>query len=565
MSIKQMEYNKKYLIGIGAALFPCMIAVGSNIQSSEKGNKIPVEMPAEKPNIIFFISDDMERIMFNCLPEGKGKNLTPNIDLLAREGVVLLGQHVSSSVCTPSRYSCLMGQYASRSASDRFISDTRKNEGVTVVQWNSYIPNGTKTIGTLLQQQGYRTGFVGKNHVIEAPGWKKLALNADPADPKVKQELLKNARIIEENIKRSGFDFAGANYQDNPHYLGPEKLRSQNLDWVTAKGLEFMDQKSDQPFFLYFATTVPHGPSDAAHSWNGDRRITSEGYLDKVPDVLPAKETIAQRLIAAGLAKPGKIPDEKANTVWIDDAVGALMKKLKETGKYDNTIIVFFTDHGQWAKGSVYEGGVSSPSIIWKKGGFKCGSVNSDLLSNIDFAPTLYEMAGGNPETISSFDGKSFLPILNGEKREIHESLYFEMGFSRGVLKDSLKYIALRYPEFANNWTIEQRKDVLEKWNKSRMDNKMSYHYTDPEMPFSHVMLIPGGGDAEHLSTKRYKHYFEPNQLYDLRNDPEEQHNLYGKPEYSAKQEELKTELKKYLNMLPGNFGEFKKHNSLNR
>ena len=103
MNIKQTEYNKKYLIGIGAALFPCMIAVGSNFQSEENGNKIPVEMPAEKPNIIFFITDDMERIMFNCLPEGKGKNLTPNIDLLVKEGVVLLGQHVSSSVCTPSQ------------------------------------------------------------------------------------------------------------------------------------------------------------------------------------------------------------------------------------------------------------------------------------------------------------------------------------------------------------------------------------------------------------------------------------------------------------------------------
>jgi len=548
----------KYLAGM-IVLLPFITTAGNAFHSEKKETKITRLVPSAKPNIIFFISDDMERVMFNCLPEGKGKNLTPNIDQLVKEGVVLMGQHVSSAVCTPSRYSCLTGQYASRSACNEFVSDTRKMEGATVVQWNSYIPNGSKTIGSLLQQQGYRTGFVGKNHAIEAPGWKKLALNADPADPQVKQELLKNARIIEENIKRTGFDFVGANYQDNPHYLGPEKLRSQNLDWVTAKGLEFMDQKSDQPFFLYFATTVPHGPSDAEHSWNGDRRITSEGYLDKAPDVLPTKETIAQRLIAAGLAKPGNVSNEKANTVWIDDAVGALVKKLKETGKYDNTIIVFFNDNGMFAKGSVYEGGVSCPSIIWKKGGFKCGNTNNELITNIDFAPTLLELAGGNPDAIKSFDGISFLPILNGEKKKIHESLYFEMGFSRGVLKDSMKYIALRYPEFANNWTWDERRDVLDHWNKSRIENKMTYHFTDPAMPFSHVMLIPGGGDAEFPSTLRYKHYYEPNQLYDLRTDPQEQNNLYGKPEYTAKQEELKTELLKYLNNLPGNFGELKK------
>ena len=557
MKILPIGNKSKYLAGL-IVILPSLIFAGNVLHSEKKETKITNLGPSEKPNIIFFISDDMERIMFNCLPEGKGKNLTPTIDRLVKEGVVLMNQHVSSAVCTPSRYSCLTGQYASRSTCAEFTSYTRKMEGATVVQWNSFIPNGGKTIGSLLQQQGYRTGFVGKNHAIEAPGWKKLALNADPANPLVKQELLKNARIIEENIKKTGFDFAGANYQDNPHYLGPEKLRTQNLDWVTAKGLEFMEQKSDQPFFLYFATTVPHGPSDAAHSWNGDRRITSEGYLDKIPDVMPAKETIAQRLIAAGLAKPGNISDEKANTLWIDDAVGALVKKLKETGKYDNTIIVFFNDHGQWAKGSVYEGGVSSPSIIWKKGGFKCGNINTDLISNIDFAPTLFEMAGGNPETIKSFDGTSILPILNGGKKKIHESLYFEMGFSRGILKDSMKYIALRYPEFANKWTSDERKEVLEKWNNFRIENKMEYHFTDPTMSFSHIMLIPGGGDAEYKSTLRYKHYYEPNQLYDLRTDPEEQNNLYGKPEYAAKQEELKTELVKYLNTLPGNFGELK-------
>jgi hypothetical protein len=71
-------------------------------------------------------------------------------------------------------------------------------------------------------------------------------------------------------------------------------------------------------------------------------------------------------------------------------------------------------------------------------------------------------------------------------------------------------------------------------------------------------MLIPGGGDAEYPSTKRYAHYYDPDQLYDLRTDPEEQVNLFDDPAYQDKVKELQAELRKYLLKLPGIFGEFK-------
>ena len=551
--------NLPFKISILALI--ALIAVTAINVNAEKKDKESPQIKAKKPNIIFFIADDMERYMFNFLPEGHGKNLSPHIDKLANEGVVMMGQHVSSSVCTPSRYSCLTGQYASRAKCQDFKNFTKKMKGQTAVQWNTYIVPGQTTIGTLLKNLGYVTGFYGKNHAVEAPGWKKLPLKTDPKDPEAVAVLKKDQEIIQEQLKKCGFDYSGALYQDNPSYLGPEKLRTQNLDWITDAALKFLDKvkNDDKPFFLYYATTVPHGPSDAAHSWNGDRHISAEGILDTVPTVLPPKETIPKRLIEAGLVKPGeKIPDAKANVLWIDDALGALMNKLKEQGKLDNTIIFFFNDHGQHAKGSIYEGGVSSPSMVWKAGGFELDGVCNALVSNIDFAPTIFDMAGGDPDTVKSFDGISFLPILNNNKCKTHESLYFEMGYSRGVLKDGLKYIALRFPEFAENWDLAKRKEVLDKWNDFRKKNKLRYHYTDPSLPFSHLMLIPGGGDAEYPSTKRYKHYYDKDQLYDLRVDPEEQHNLIDDPRYQDKVVELRNILKSYLQDLPGTFGEFK-------
>jgi arylsulfatase A-like enzyme len=536
-----------------------MLTACNNASSESNKKKHKDEVKAQKPNIVFFIADDMERYMFNCLVEGKGKNLSPNIDRLVEEGVVMMGQHTSSSVCTPSRYSCLTGQYASRSVCKEFTDFTKKMGGQTVIQWNTFIVPGQTTIGTLLKEKGYVTGFYGKNHAVEAPGWKKLPLDTDPTSPEAVKVLKRNAQIISEQLKKCGFDYSGALYQDNPSYLGPEKLRYQNLDWITDEALKFLDKTGDQPFFLYYATTVPHGPSDAAHSWNGDRHVTAEGILDTVPNVLPPKETIPKRLIDAGFVKPGqKIPDAKANTLWIDDALGALIKKLEEQGKLDNTIIFFFNDHGQYAKGSVYEGGVSDPSIIWKKDGFKAKGVIDALVSNIDFAPTILEMAGGDPSKVDSFDGTSMMPLLNKEKDKIHESLYFEMGFSRAVLKDSIKYIALRFPKFAEDWDLKKRKEVLDKWNDFRKKNKLRYHYNDPSLPFSHLMLIPGGGDAEYPSTKRYKHYYDKDQLYDLRIDPKEQNNLFNDPKYKDKVVELQNLLREYLKDLPGIFGEFK-------
>lgn len=567
-NIKSNKSNKLFsrsAKNLGMAMMPICLLAGQNMtQASE-----PVTKPfypkaktlvsqQEKPNIIFFIADDMESFQFNCLPEGKGKNLTPNLDRLAKEGTVMFGQHVSSAVCTPSRFSCLTGQYASRAQNEGFLKDTKRMDGETVVQWNSFMTPESNSIAKLLKGLGYTTGFFGKDHVIEAEGWKKLPLDTDPTDPAAVKVLKRNAELIANAMKACGFDAAGGNYYDNPSYLGPEKLRYHNLDWITEKSLDFMNKAENQPFFLYYATTVPHGPTNAEQAWDADRRITSEGILDKAPNVQPAKETIPQRLIEAGLATPGNIPENVANVLWIDDALGALMQRLEDQGKLDNTIIYFFSDHGQYAKGSVYEGGVKTPSVIWKKGGFKCGHSNEALVSNIDFAPTIYEMAGGNSKKVKAFDGKSFLPILNGEKEKIRESLYFEMGFSRGILKDNHKYIALRYPEYAMNWDLKTRQKKLDKWNNFRIENKLKYHFTDASLPFSHLMLIPGGGDAEFPSTNRYKHYYDADQFYDLNEDSKEQNNVYTDKKYAGKLKELKKELKKYLKDLPGVFGEYK-------
>ena len=522
---------------------------GTSAMSIAALNLLSCGSKSRPPNIIFFIADDMRSEMFNCLPEGQGKNWTPNMDRLAREGTLMMGQHVSSPVCTPSRYSCLTGRYASRAINDAFIQFTQKQQGQTVIQWNSFITEMDETLPRFLQKAGYKTGMVGKNHVVDVKNLYRFpSYDLDPKSSEIKQKLKDNSEKIKTAIRRIGFDYVSHVYHNNPNFIGLKALAVQNLDWITEGGIEFIDKSGEQPFFLYFATTVPHSPTEPKRSWNADPLVTANGYLKVPPNVMPPRHTIPKRIREAGLE--GK---NRENLLWLDDSLGALIQRLEKHNLMDNTIIFFFNDHGQNAKGTIYQGGVHNPSIIWKKGGFPCGTICETHVSNIDFAPTILEMAGCGISG-TRFDGHSFYPALQGSKKPIHEALYFELGFVRGIRQGRWKYIALRYPEYARKMTLEKRKELLEKYNEGRRFRNMVIVNTDPSKPFSHLEVLPGGGHAEFESTGKYPGYYDADQLYDLSADPNEQNNLASHPDCQNKLNDMKQKLRKILNTLPGTF-----------
>ena len=105
----------------------------------------------------------------------------------------------------------------------------------------------------------------------------------------------------------------------------------------------------------------------------------------------PPVKSLQERIKAAGYEGTNR-----ENILWLDDAVAALFKKLEQEGVLENTIVVFFNDHGQDFKGTLYEGGVNSQAFIWKKGGFKVGHKMTNPVSNVDFLPTLLDLAGGS-------------------------------------------------------------------------------------------------------------------------------------------------------------------------
>ena len=229
-----------------------------------------------------------------------------------------------------------------------------------------------------------------------------------------------------------------------------------------------------------------------------------------------------------------------------------MIKKLEKEKILDNTIIFFFSDHGQEAKGTLYQGGVHDPSIVWKSGGLPAGETSTALISNIDFTPTILDIAGVEYDP-KSFDGVSFKPQLLGKKSK-KRTLYFELGYARAIRIGNWKYIAVRYPDFINNWTIEDKKRVLDEYNAERRRKYLKIVTEDPSEPFSHFNAQPGGGDAEKVSTGKKPGYYDLDQLYNLEDDPNELNNLANKKSYIKKLNEMKNELKLILDTLPGDF-----------
>lgn len=166
---------------------------------------ISTGISAQKPNIILIISDDQS---FNSISYAGGDVYTPIIDSLAREGIKFSNAHIASTVCSPSRYSLLTGKFPGRCYGESFMS--KFPEGTqTRVENNTELSEGEAHLGSILRQNGYKTGFVGKSHIMEhailrTANWTKYGLQtysttANPYDPAVDAKM-KHNRIFQAKV-----------------------------------------------------------------------------------------------------------------------------------------------------------------------------------------------------------------------------------------------------------------------------------------------------------------------------------------------------------------------------
>jgi arylsulfatase A-like enzyme len=373
---------------------------------------------------------------------------------------------------------------------------------------------------------------VGKNHVIKENGRGRQAGppdDADPRDPEVAAYYARKQREQVEAMQACGFDYAASLYAGNLPGHTCKALEYHNMDWITSGALNFVEEwkRTEKPFFLYLATTLNHGPGPANKKYTGDPLATPAGLLASPLEVQPSRSSIPERVSEEGLAVDGPACD----VLWMDDGIGAVLSKLEELGSLDNTVVFYFDDHGvEDGKGSLYEGGIRSVSFVWSPRCVQGGRQSKVQVSNIDFAPTIMDLCSVAEKDRHGVDGKSFVSVLQGSEEEIHDYLFFEIGATRAVVKDGWKYLAFRLA------------DTLPK---------------HPSQPYTHLADRPGGRGSEGPAMKFYPNYYDPDQLYNVGEDPLERDNLYSGAAQKSRVQAMRNLLKEAVGKVPGSFAEF--------
>lgn len=502
---------------------------------------------AQKPNIIVIISDDQS---FNSINYAGGDVYTPTINLLASEGIKFSNAHIASTVSSPSRYSLLTGKFPGRCYGESFMS--KFPEGTpTRVENNTELSKGEAHLGSILKENGYKTGFVGKSHIMDHAmlntanwtnyGLQTYSLTADPYDPVVDAKMKHNHSVMQEIVKSYGFDYADGIYMANVRELRNDALNVHNLEWTVDKALKFIEEEKDNPFFLYFSTTLHHGPvpwgiKDGEYwsSFDADPKITGEGVVNSTWDFMPTRQEIQDKVVQEGY------PENTAYSLLLDEGIKAINKKVEDLGLASNTLIIFLSDHGSWrhGKATLHDYGTKVPMFMYWKDSIVSGVDYRGLIQSIDFAPTILDIAGVEFEGDTAFDGISLKHILKTGEGSAHESLFAELGYARSVKTKKWKYIAVRYPE-----------DIQEKIDRG--DTWTGFDGGILEFPYLTV-----NGHLGHYAEIQNPHYFDMDQLYDLEADSAETVNLYEEyPEVVLQMKELLSGYLKDFENRP--FGEF--------
>lgn len=474
---------------------------------------------ADKPNIIYFLADDLGYGELGSY--GQQLIETPNIDALAKGGMQFSNHYSGAPVCAPARCVLLTGLHAGHA----YIrgNDEWKSRGDV---WNMQamfndpnlegqrpMPDSTITIGKLLQSSGYKTGMVGKwglgspttNSIPNNQGFdyflgyncQRQAHTYYPMHLWLNEEkmILKNKMVpMHANFPE------GADPNDEKAYADFE-LNEYAPDLMHEGALGFIEDNKDNPFFLYYASPIPHVPLQAPKKWvdyyrekfGPEEPFTGKSYF---PSQYP-KATYA------------------AMISYMDQQVGELVTLLKELELYDNTMIIFSSDNGPTytggtdtpffdsaapfkttygnGKGFVREGGIRVPMIAHWPSVISAGSTSSHISAFQDVLPTLCEVSG--TKIPKGLDGISFLPSLkNAKNQKEHEYLYWEfpsykgqqavrMGEWKGIRKNifegntNIELYNLKNDSLETNNLAEVRPDVVKEIERILVEAR-----TEPEL-----------------------------------------------------------------------------------
>ena len=306
------------------------------------------------------------------------------------------------------------------------------------------------TLAEIMSNNGYVTGLACKWMAGGGPGLRvhDLPRHADPEDLEILQKIQENYAAAVGTVKRvGGFDYVHSLYANNVNWIQLNKLNRHNREWLNEGAKELIENNHEDPFFLYYATTLPHGPNNKK-SVKSDPRITPLGYVEGIEGGQPSRESVLKRTRACGAPQGGFEAGYHVGATGLDDGVGAIIEKLEALNLRENTLIVFISDHQPRAKLTAYEGARVPSSVSWP-GKIEVSTEMDATASSLDIMPTILDACGiFEPEGVC-LDGKSLLPLLTGQPvKNWRDSLLLKIAYTRVIVDEvGYKYMAWRLPQ----------------------------------------------------------------------------------------------------------------------
>ncbi len=468
----------------------------SSCKNMENTKKLNIAEKPKTPNVLFILVDDLG--LYDLGFAGSTYHETPNIDALANQSFVFTQGYAGSQVCSPSRATIMTGKFSARHGITDWIGaktgedwrSTNRHDKLLPAAYIEALPKSDITLAEALKENGYNTFFAGKWHLGDEGSY--------PED--------------------HGFDINIGGYESGSPkggyfspYQNPKLTDGPNGENLTTRlaheTANFMKKNESAPFFAFLSFYAVHGPIQTnQEKWEKYRNKAEKRGIKETGFVmeknLPIRQT-QDNPIYAGLVES------------MDDAVGIVLKALKENGLDKNTIVVFTSDNGgvssgdnfstaslpfKGGKGYQYEGGIREPyliSIPWLSTNKK---EKAYPVTGADFYPTLLDFANGNLLPNQHKDGVSLRPIIEHNATLAERPLFWH------------------YPHYGNQ-----------------------------------------GGDPSSIIRKgKWKliHYYEDktNELYDLEKDPFEQKNVAA--EFPKISENLFTQLQNWLTSVNAKYPE---------
>jgi arylsulfatase B len=402
-----------------------------------------------RPNIVLLVADDLGYAELGC--QGNTDIPTPHIDSIAESGARFTDAYVTAPFCSASRAGFITGRYQTRFGYE-FNPTGAHNEDP-----DAGLPVGERTLGDQLTNAGYTTALIGKWHLGGTARYHPQRRGFDTfygflheghyfvpppyrgVTTMLRRLTLPNGMSKGRWISKDGSTIYTAHMGNNePDYdannpilrSGQPVEETQYLtDALTREAVNFIDDHKDRPFFLYLSYNAVHSPLQGA-----DR------YMEKFAHI----GDVHRRIFAAMLAN-------------LDDSIGTVLKKIKDTGLHDNTLIVFFSDNGgptreltssnaplRGEKGQIYEGGLRIPFLMSWPGIIPASMIYSKPVSTLDLFPTACAAAGTKPPK-KKYDGVNLLPFLTGKSDEDpHRHLFWRIGDRHALRKGDWKILRQR-------------------------------------------------------------------------------------------------------------------------